>query len=218
MAAVYTLGKSEGTIVRNNLIHHIHAYSYGGWGLYPDEGSSDILMENNLVYRTKTGGFHQHYGKNNTIRNNIFAFAIQYQLQCTRVEEHRSFNFENNIVIFNEGVVLRGAWDKIDIGMKNNLYWNTGGSDYDFAGKNFNEWQKTGHDKNSIIADPFFNDPENFDFRFKNYQNIKRIGFKPFDYTKTGVYGEQAWIEKAKLSEDVLKAFDKEVKLNIATF
>ncbi len=99
--------------------------------------------------------------------------------------------------------------------MDNNLYWNTSGDEYDFAGISFKEWQKTGHDKNSIIAYPFFSNPEEFDFQIINNRNIRRIGFKPFAYTKAGVYGDESWVEKAKLSDDVLKAFDKEVEENL---
>ena len=215
MAAVYTLGKSEGTKINNNVIHHVHAYSYGGWGLYPDEGTSDIEMKNNLVYSTKTGGFHQHYGANNMISNNIFAFAKLYQLQCTRVEDHLSFTLENNIVVFDEGVVLKGAWDKIRIKMDHNLYWNYKGDDYDFNGKSFKKWQKTGHDTHSIIADPGFKDVENFDFRLHKTKVVKRIGFVPFDYSTAGVYGNKEWMKKARLSDEISKEFDKVVEDNL---
>ena len=215
MAAVYTLGKSEGTKINNNVIHHVHAYSYGGWGLYPDEGTSDIEMKNNLVYSTKTGGFHQHYGANNTIENNILAYAKLYQVQCTRVEDHLSFSFEKNIVLFDEGVVLNGSWNKIRIKMDNNIYWNTKGDKYDFSGKSFKKWKKTGHDEHSIIADPGFKNPAKYNFKLKNRSTIDKIGFVPFDYSKAGVYGSKRWKKQAELAEEILLEFDKEVNENL---
>jgi hypothetical protein len=197
MGGVYTLGPSEGTTVSNNVVHDVYAYSYGGWGLYTDEGSTGITLKNNLVYNTKTGSFHQHYGKDNVIRNNIFADSQLQQLQRTRLETHRSFTFENNIIYYHTGNLLDGNWKDGHFEMDRNLYWKIGEPALTFAGLSFADWQKTGKDQNSLIADPLFVNPNQHDYHLKENSPAQKIGFKPFDYSKAGVYGDAAWIKLA---------------------
>ncbi len=198
MGGIYTLGPSQGTRVTNNIFHDIYAYSYGGWGLYTDEGSTGILMENNLVYNTKTGSFHQHYGKENIVRNNILVDSMLHQVQATRVEEHLSFTFEKNIVSWKTGPLLAGRWKEVRVAMDDNCYWNSAGKRLDFVGLPLEKWRETtGRDKRSIVADPLFVDPDNHDYHLKADSPALKLGFKPFDYTKAGVYGDPAWIEKA---------------------
>lgn len=207
MGAVYTLGNSPGTHIHHNVIHDVYSYDYGGWGLYTDEGSSNIIMENNLVYGCKNGSFHQHYGKDNIIRNNIFAFGMYYQLQLTRAETHRSFKFYNNIILSDSGIFLSGPWDKAIIDIGSNLYWDTRNNHSEFLNMNFYEWEKK-YDNKSIIADPLFVDPLIGDFRFKSKRNIRKIGFIPFDYSKVGVYGSFEWKEMAKMSKFEVEEFN----------
>jgi hypothetical protein len=186
LAGIYTLGIQPGTVIRNNLFHDIKARTYGGWGIYNDEGSSNILIENNIVYRTTHGGYHQHYGRENIIRNNIFAFARDHQIQRSREEKHKSFTFERNIVYWDRGALLAGKWSNLNFNFDGNLYWFTKHRNINFQKLSFNQWQEKGMDKNSIIANPLFVDPQNANFTLKPNSPALKLGFKPIDTSKIG--------------------------------
>ncbi len=194
MGAVYTLGPSEGTTVSHNHIHDVISYDYGGWGLYNDEGSTGIVMENNLVHHTRTGGYHQHYGKENIIRNNIFAFGEKQQIQFTKPEDHTSFHFTGNILYWDSDPTLGGGgWQKGKYEMDRNLIWRTDGKPLEFVGIPLDKWQAMGHDARSVIADPLFRDPAKGDWRLKEGSPALAMGFKPFDPSEAGVKGDAAW-------------------------
>jgi len=186
MGGVYTLGVSPGTVVEGNVIHDITSHDYGGWGLYTDEGSTGIVMRNNLVFRTSSGGFHQHYGRDNTIENNVFAAARDWQLQRTKVEEHTSFVFRRNIVWWNSAAPLvRGDWTK-GLETDHNCYWNAAGP-VRFPGQmKLADRQAAGQDEGSIAADPGFADPAAGDFTLAADSPVRGLGFTPLDPAAAG--------------------------------
>jgi hypothetical protein len=201
MGAIYTLGPSPGTVVRNNLIHDIDANKYGGWGIYNDEGSTGILIEKNVVYNTKFAGYDMHYGKEITIRNNIFALGRIDQINRTRGENHPSLYFENNIVYWKEGVLFSGNWKdkeykyytnpsrpdgddrKRNFESNWNVFYNPNQKpeEVKFGGGSFEDWKKRGYDNNSVYADPMFVDPEHFDFTLKPESPALKHGFEQID-------------------------------------
>lgn len=193
MGGIYNLGISPGNVFHHNRIHDVDSFSYGGWGLYTDEGSSGVLMENNIVYRTKSSGFHQHYGRENRIQNNIFAYGGEAQFMRSRDEAHLSFTIERNIVLYDGAPLLGSNWngDSRKFALNKNLYWNESG-DVNFAGKPLDEWRKKGVDADSIVADPLFADPAKGDFTLKPGSPAEKIGFQPIDTTGIGVLKDKA--------------------------
>jgi len=97
--AIYTLGISPGTEIKGNVIRGVQAYNnygVGGWGIYNDEGSSQILVDSNVVLNTDYGGYMLHYGQDNTVSNNVFAGGRVAELQVGRVESGLQARLINN--------------------------------------------------------------------------------------------------------------------------
>ena len=199
MGGIYTLGISPGTTERYNHMHHIYSYAHvsHGSGVYPDEGSSEILIENNVVYRVRTCPLFQHYGKDNIVRNNVLALGGKGQLQRCREDRSCHYTAEGNIVYGDIEQMLGGVWKSGDWKVGRNVYWSTAGAPK-FTDMDFEAWQTKGKDVGSIVADPLFVDAANDDFRLKSDSPALKLGFKPIDLGKTGLYGEKEWVELPK--------------------
>lgn len=205
MGGIYLLGIQPGTRVWENTIHHITSRYYGGWGLYTDEGSGHIVLERNVVYQCDRSGYHQHYGRENIVRWNIFAFNKEFGLMVTHDnllryklpgESHgKAISFINNVILMDGECPFAVEFEEL---VTNKRFFLDGNIYYDISGtipKKFaryrreperwvarfftlNQWQKAGMDRHSLFVDPGFKDPEHFDFTLKKDSILRDYGFE----------------------------------------
>jgi hypothetical protein len=221
LGGIYTLGDQTGTVIRNNIFHDIMAGKYGGWAIYCDEGSRNILIENNLAYRCRHACFDQHYGKDNIVRNNIFAFADTSVVMLARAQSHTGFILTNNILLSDGTPIYAGGYAyevntpgafKAD----QNLVWSTEGKvlgaqdrfpsrlyEPDEPVMSWSQWQALGNDQHSIIADPGFKDPANGDFSLSEDSPARLIHFKPFPLNEAGPRTPKVSAEEATSAQAV---------------
>ncbi|NQU38584.1 MAG: right-handed parallel beta-helix repeat-containing protein [Lentisphaerae bacterium] len=185
---IYTLGQQPGTTLIGNRIHDISCYGYGAWGIYPDEGSSEMRVEDNLVYGTRKSAYAIHYGRDNLVQNNIFALSREDHLNLGKWERHRSALFRRNVVLAANGRVRGGNHLQrlAHYTMSQNLYWSLDGTPFTFNGTSLQEQQVLGQHTNAVVADPLFADVEGGDFSLRPDSPAREIGFKPFDWQAAG--------------------------------
>ena len=141
--------------------------------------------------RSPGRGYYQHYGRENIVRNNIFAFGAEHQLMRTREEEHLSFIFTNNIVYFDSGTLLGSNWKNERFTIDYNVYFDArhgaSAEALRFAGATFDQWRQRGHDIHSLFADPLFLAPKQSNFRLRDNSPALKLGFRPIDLSEVGV-------------------------------
>lgn len=194
MGGIYTLGIQPETVISGNVIYNVGcdegAYGYGGWGIYLDEGSSYMTVENNLVYDCSSQTFHQHYGKENIIRNNIFAFGGEGQFIITRNEDHNSLTLTNNILVGDNTVMYKNSVKKDWFVDDNNLYWDYKNGGNVYSGDSTKLFERNtlvimtarGYYNNAVYENPLFKDAANRDFTLAENSPALKAGFVPFAY------------------------------------
>ena len=114
---------ATGNQVLNNRIHDISDDSaldsdgYAGQGIYIDDNTANMLVQNNLVYRTSSSLQAQTCGPQtpgtpNNFINNIFAYArlgIKQEGCAPPAAGVLQFNFTNNLIYFDRGRVQSGS-------------------------------------------------------------------------------------------------------------
>lgn len=157
LGGIYTLGKTDGTVIRGNRIEDVYSFLKAGgataWGIYLDEGSSDIVVEKNVVLRTTGGGFHLHYGRDNVIRNNVFGFGRVGGVKRTAKGENSGMLFEKNVVVTEGAPTHYGEWEDAAVISRSNVLFRKNSS-FDFRGQNLDQLNQRGVEQGSISSDP----------------------------------------------------------------
>lgn len=181
MGGVYTLGASHGTVVTNNVIMNVKSSSYGGWGMYNDEGSEGVHWENNLVVNTSADSYHLHFGRGNKVVNCIMVNGGTSKICISRVENHGQTSFSRNIVYWpSDPIFVRAPhWNVLREGKgkvrwDRNLFWCASGV------------TELNGPVAGTVADPLFTDPAKGDWTLKANSPALKLGFKPWDYSLSG--------------------------------
>jgi hypothetical protein len=178
LGGIYTIGVQPGTRIAGNLIHGIECYDYGGNGIYPDAGSSSLVIEDNVVFDADCG-LHQHYGRENVVRNNVLVGGWEGGVSLSNPDTagpYRPLTLEGNVIVSDWSVIAGGyAYDgEAEILRSDcNLLWNPEGP-VRFTGHSegasvpdldFEAWQERGYDRNSRVADPEFQETASHQYR-----------------------------------------------------
>jgi hypothetical protein len=185
MGAIYLLGVQPGTVIRGNYIRDVVAHGYGGGGIYPDEGSSFMVIENNVVVGALSGAFTQHYGRDNRVRNNVFALSDEALMAMGRCELYRGFIARGNLLLSANGHLFTGLGIR-RCRFRKNFYWSAGKPPTFPMAEDYAAWRRAADDAGAILADPGVALRPDGTLSVAKKSRAVRAGFRPFDVSQAG--------------------------------
>jgi hypothetical protein len=188
LAGIYTCS-APGSRIEYNVVHDVARREYGGWGIYADEGSHDILVRKNLIFNCQDGALFAHHNHAISAENNIFALNRGGQVERGGIGGFE-LGCQRNLIYYTEGKAVGDyggeQWGHEVCSFDRNLYWNASGQPVRLANKSFSEWQAAGQDRHSLVADPLFADPKHGDFSLKPGSPAAQINFEPWNLSAIG--------------------------------
>jgi hypothetical protein len=199
MGGIYLLGVQPGTVVRGNHIRRVTSADYGGWGIYPDEGSSHLLIEDNWVHDTQGSPLKIYFARELVVRNNVFARSAQEGLVgIGRVENHIAATLMHNVLLGPAPFCFEGGYaGDVQKAFQSdaNLIWFPGGKIPASGHPGFrkdvphripwSKWRATGQERNSVVADPRAKESAH-NLIFAKSSPAWQIGFRFVDWSACG--------------------------------
>ncbi len=188
LGGIYTLGVSPGTCVRSNVFRHMHCFSYGGTGLYPDEGTGYVQYEGNLVEDCDSGTIHMNYGRDCLFRGNLLIEGGGAQVGWGTPKHFRPMRVERNAIVFSRGACAQGNWfaSPALVEFDGNLWFRRDGRPLDFSGHDWAQWRQLGFDAQGVNADPLLTDDTGRPFAWRADSPLTAIGFPALDVDRAG--------------------------------
>ncbi|MBT1166576.1 right-handed parallel beta-helix repeat-containing protein [Bifidobacterium simiarum] len=176
--AIYTLGVSPGTVVRNNLIHDVRAAQFGGWGILVDPATSGIEFSGNVIHHVSSECLHIKTGLNNIVTGNLLAHGGTGQMSLAVPEDHTAAVVMHNVIVGDGTPAFAGSpgsasvaginllsdanmiWDETDgehamIAADGTLAKDADGSEHWTRTADQGEvWAAKGNDVHSVVVDP----------------------------------------------------------------
>lgn len=202
---IYIRASGSGNVIRRNYVHHLVAETGKQSGIRTDGGQMDVLITENIIYKCRSQGMTLKL--NNRFENNIIADVIHPGGVYLKIVEGPMKGASNKHNIFyssiasdprfitqpkpGKGLVGEDSRGRVAATMKDvdsdyNIYFCK--ADLSVAEKMLEQLKNQDYsDKNSMVLDPLFVDPENGDFRFKPNSFTSKMGILPIDMTKIGL-------------------------------
>jgi endoglucanase len=97
---IYTLGRQPGTVLRGNLIHDVqlNAGRAESNGLFIDEGSSELLIEQNTIFRIARSPIRFHKAVGNVVRENVLVTSGETPPFRFNATDAKSMTYEANVM------------------------------------------------------------------------------------------------------------------------
>jgi hypothetical protein len=197
LGGVYMLGPTGGSQVQGNRITRITSYRRSGgstaFGIYLDEGSSDVLVEGNLVMDTTGGGLTLNYGRNDVVRHNIFTGGLLAQAKRSRRGPDAGLVFEGNVLIGRGPELYQGEWNDADVRTGRNILRANAGS-FRWRGLSLEQLQAAGREVGSEAADPSLHcDLSRCTI---DADLAHRMGFGPLSFSRAGIVDRGAMLPR----------------------
>lgn len=186
-------------MIRNNVVLDSIGYSSTGpkpvfmsWGIYLDSFAGGYTVTHNITCRNSHGGVMLQGGKDNTVENNIFVDSTLGQVHVNNFADNSTGQvFRRNIVAYRDPSAMLVAGGRLSqdvIRFERNLYFTPAKEPSLRASgiKSWAEWQRRGFDRDSVLADPRFVDPEHGNFALRPDSPALKLGFEPIDTRQVG--------------------------------